>query len=135
MTAEETRLKIGGTWTERADGWWLSVSAASIRKIARTMLEAEARFVAIVALSEPANAMRLSWHWDMGGTLLSAVSFLAEGINVPSIVEIYPGADWAERETRDYYAVTFEGRKETPTLMLRNGDKPGAFLRTSGDRL
>jgi NADH:ubiquinone oxidoreductase subunit C len=135
MTAEETRFEIGGSWTERADGWWLSVSATSIQKIARTMLKAEARFVAIVALSEPANAMQLSWHWDMGGTLLSVVSLLDEGVSVPSIVDIYPGADWAERETRDYYAVTFEGRKDTPTLMLRTGDKPGSFLRTSGDRL
>jgi len=135
MKAEETRLEIGGIWTERADGWWLSVPATSIQKIARTMLKAEARFVAIVALSEPSNAMQLSWHWDMGGTLLSVVSLLAEGVSVPSIVDIYPGADWAERETRDYYAVTFEGRKDTLPLMLRNGDKPGTFLRTSGDRL
>jgi NADH:ubiquinone oxidoreductase subunit C len=97
MTAEETRLEVGGAWTERADGWWLSVSVTSIQKIARTMLKAEARFVAIVALSEPANAMQLSWHWDMGGTLLSVVSLLAEGVSVPSIVDIYPGADWAER--------------------------------------
>jgi NADH:ubiquinone oxidoreductase subunit C len=135
MTAEETRMEIGGSWMERADGWWLSVPAASIQKIAHTMLKAEARFVTIVALSEPANAMQLSWHWDMGGTLLSVVSLLVEGVSVPSIVDIYPGADWAERETRDYYAVTFEGRKDTPTLMLRTGDKPGNFLRTSGDRL
>jgi hypothetical protein len=135
MTAEETRMEIGGSWMERADGWWLSVPAASIQKIAYTMLKAEARFVTIVALSEPANAMQLSWHWDMGGTLLSVVSLLVEGVSVPSIVDIYPGADWAERETRDYYAVTFEGRKDTPTLMLRTGDKPGNFLRTSGDRL
>jgi NADH:ubiquinone oxidoreductase subunit C len=71
----------------------------------------------------------------MEGTLLSVVSFLDEGIAVPSIVDTYPGADWAERETRDYYAVTFEGRKDTPTLMLRDGDKPGRFLRTSGDSL
>jgi NADH:ubiquinone oxidoreductase subunit C len=135
MTAEETRMEIGGSWMERADGWWLSVPAASIQKIAHTMLKAEARFVTIVALSEPANAMQLSWHWDMGGTLLSVVSLLVEGVSVPSIVDIYPGADWAERETRDYYAVTFEGRKDTPTLMLRTFDKPGNFLRTSGDRL
>lgn len=135
MTAEETRVEIGGTWTERPDGWWLSVPATSIPQVARIMLKAEARFVTIVGLSEPDNAMQLSWHWDMSGTLLSVVATLPEGALIPSIVDTYPGADWAERETRDYYAVTFEGRKETPVLMLREGDKPGQFLRTSGDRL
>jgi NADH:ubiquinone oxidoreductase subunit C len=39
------------------------------------------------------------------------------------------GADWAEREARDYYAVTFSGRASTPTLMLREGDEPGVLLR------
>jgi hypothetical protein len=135
MTAEETRLEIGGDWIEHADGWWLQTPAMSIQQIARTMLKAEAHFVAIVALPEPVNAMQLSWHWDIGGTLLSAVSLLAEGVAVPSIVDIYPGADWAERETRDYYAVTFEGRDETPSLMLRDGDRPGALLRKSGEKL
>jgi hypothetical protein len=135
MNAEETRLKIGGNWTERTDGWWLSTPASSIQAIARTMLTVGARFVAIVALPEPVNAMQLSWHWDIGGTLLSAVSLIDEGVSVPSIVDIYPGADWAERETRDYYAVTFEGRADTPTLMLRDGDKPGALLCKSGEKL
>jgi NADH:ubiquinone oxidoreductase subunit C len=135
MRAEDTRLQIGGTWIERADGWWLTVPAASVQEIAHTLLKAEARFVTMVAQSEPNHVLKLSWHWDMEGTLLSVVSFLDEGIAVPSIVDTYPGADWAERETRDYYAVTFEGRKDTPTLMLRDGDKPGRFLRTSGDSL
>jgi hypothetical protein len=135
MTAEETRLKIGGNWTERTDGWWLSTPASSVRQIARTMLAAGARFVTIVALPEPVHAMQLSWHWDMGGTLLSAVSLIPEGIPVPSIVGIYPGADWAERETRDYYAVTFEGRADTQPLMLRDSDKPGVLLCGTGEKL
>lgn len=135
MNAEETRLAIGGNWTERADGWWLPVPAASIQEIARTMLKAGAHFIAIVALPEPTSAMQLSWHWDIGGTLLSVVSLIAEGDAIPSITEIYPGADWAEREARDYYAVTFKGRAATPPLMIRNGDKPGVLLRKSGERL
>jgi NADH-quinone oxidoreductase subunit C len=135
MKADETRLEISGVWTERPDGWWLSVPATSIQDIARTMIKAGARFAAIVAVAEPDNAMRLSWHWDIEGTLLSVKSHLAEGVPVPSIADTYPGAEWAERETRDYYAVAFEGRADTPTLMLRDGDKPGAFMRMSGEKL
>jgi Ni,Fe-hydrogenase III component G len=99
------------------------------------MLAAGARFVTIVALPEPVNTMQLSWHWDIGGTLLSVVSIIAEGASVPSIVDIYPGADWAERETRDYYAVTFEGRADTQPLMLRDSDKPGVLLCQTGEKL
>jgi len=135
MNAEETRQVIGGIWTERPDGWWLSVHAPMIQRIARTMLEAGARFSAIVALPSSGDTMRLSWHWDMGGVLLSVVSEIAEGAPVPSIVDTYPGADWAERETRDYYAVAFEGRADTLPLMLRDGDKPGVLLCKVGEKL
>jgi Ni,Fe-hydrogenase III component G len=135
MTAEETRLEIGGVWTERTDGWWLQIPVASIQQIARIMLKAEAHFVAIVALPDTANDLQLSWHWDISGTLLSVVSILPKGVPVPSIIDTYPGADWAERETRDYYAVTFDGRVDTPSLMLRDGDQPGALLRKSGEKL
>ena len=51
---------------------------------------------------------------------------------MPTIADIYPGADWAERETRDYFAVEFEGRDSTPPLMLRDTDRPGILLETNG---
>jgi NADH:ubiquinone oxidoreductase subunit C len=135
MNREQTRLEIGGDWLERADGWWLTVPAASIQQIARTMLKAEARFAAIVALPENENGIRISWHWDMAGTLLSVVSHLAAGMKAPSIADTYPGADWAEREAREYYAVEFDGRAETPPLMLRDTDRTGVLLCKTGERL
>lgn len=135
MNDVETRRDVGGIWTERSDGWWLSVPAASIQDIARTMLKAEARFVTIVALPAPAGEMRILWHWDTGGVLLSVETLLAEGKPVPSIVDSYPGADWAEREMRDYYGVAIEGRPDISPLMLRDGDKPGVLLCKSGEKL
>jgi len=53
---------------------------------------------------------------------------------LPSIVDIYCGADWAEREAHEYYAVTFEGRASTLPLMLPEGDPPGILLRHPGGR-
>jgi len=40
----------------------------------------------------------------------------------------------AERETRDYYAVPFEGRLSTPPLMLREEDAPGMMLSPEAGR-
>ena len=135
MNAEEMRKKIGGIWTERADGWWLTVSALRIQNVARAMREAGARFAAIVAQPASEKRIQLSWHWDIDGTLFSVRATLATGATVPSIVDTYPGADWAERETRDYYSVVFEGRTDTLPLMLRDGDKPGVLLCNVGEKL
>ena len=121
-------------WSQRAGGEWLSASLGDIRSIAQSMLERGARFAALVVTQTETDDLRLVWHWDLRGKLFSVESTAALDTPLPSIVDIYCGADWAERETRDYYAVTFEGRASTPPLMLREGDPPGLLLRSEGGR-
>jgi hypothetical protein len=128
MSAAEIREQMGGSWEERSDGWWLPLPPEHIPAAARTMLAGGARFVALVASPGSQGEFGLSWHWDLKGTLLSVTTTLAAGRPAPSIVDIYVGADWAERETRDYYAITFEGRLSTTSLMLREEDAPGMML-------
>jgi len=132
MNAVGLRETIAGAWSERAGGFWLRVHAHEVRGAARAMLEGGARLSALVTTPGEGGALRLWWSWDDAGTLLSVEIALAEGAAAPSIVDIYPGADWAEREARDYYAVRFDGRADTPPLMLREGDAPGVLLRDRG---
>lgn len=132
MNAQEMREHSGGSWQARADGWWRQAGLDQVRSVARHMREGGARFAALTVRPD-GGSMKLSWHWDVAGILLSieVVMDLAEAI--PSVVDIWPGADWAEREARDYYAVRFSGRESTPPLMLREGDAPGVLLRTAQD--
>jgi len=134
VTPTELRERVGGAWTERSCGWWVSLPASQIRGAARVMREGGARFSALVVRPFGAGSLQLSWHWDFNGTLLSAETTLAMGDPAPSIVDFYPGADWAERETRDYYAVSFPERTCTPPLMLREKDSPGILLEGEGTR-
>ena len=134
IDAASLRLKIGGDWIDRSGAWWLQAPPGQVRGLARQMLEGEARFASVVAAPAAGGALRVSWHWDVYGTLLSVESMLAAGGLMPTIADIYPGADWAERETRDYFAVTFEGRESTPPLMLRDTDAPGILLARTGAR-
>ena len=126
--------RIGGTWSERAGAAWLRVRLEDVRPAARIMLEGGARLATILA-RPPAGAegVRLSWHFAIGGAILALEIALSEGQAAPSIADIYPGADWAERETRDYYAVSFAGREATLPLVLGPGDDPGILL-PKGDR-
>ena len=132
MSAETLRARIGGNWAQRADGWWLAIPLDQIRSVAPLMREGGARLAALVPREIRPGALHLSWHWDFQGTLLSVETDCAQGDAVPSIVDIYPGADWAEREARDYFAVTFAERADTPPLMLRDGDTPGILLHSEG---
>ena len=134
MDAGTLRRKIGGEWSGRSGSWWLLVTIGQVRGVARQMLDGEARFASLVATPLDGGALRVMWHWDVQGTLLSLESILPPGSSMPTIADIYPGADWAERETRDYFAVTFEGRESTPPLMLRASDAPGILLASKGAR-
>jgi respiratory-subunit NADH dehydrogenase subunit len=128
MNASEIRALIGGSWEERADGWWRGTAPGELRGAARAMRDGGARFAALVPSAVPEGMLRLTWHWDVGGTLLTLDATVATGVAVPSIVDLLPAADWAEREARDYYAVAFEGRPSTAPLMLRDGDTAGVML-------
>jgi respiratory-subunit NADH dehydrogenase subunit len=128
MTAEGLRERLGGTWAERGGAWRRAVDAGEVRAVARAMLEAEARFAALVARPCAGGGARLAWHWDAAGALLSLEATLPAGAAAPSIADVYPGADWAEREAHDAYGVAFTGRATQEPLLRREGDAPGLLL-------
>ena len=51
-----------------------------------------------------------------------------EGNCVPTISHIYPGADWHERETRDFFGLTFSGHPNMNPFILDASDKDLAPL-------
>ena len=119
-------------WQERPGQARLEATLGEIRSIVQTMLDFAARFVALVVNQTRAGDLRLAWHWDLNGKLYSVESTSHLTTPLPTIADIYCGADWAEREAREYYAVTFEGRASTLPLMLPEGDPPGLLLRHPG---
>jgi hypothetical protein len=127
MNAEQPRAHLAdfGKWSLRPDGWWLTSPAAGVRALATAMLAAEARLATITAIPESDRCVRLAYHFDLLGVLYTVV-VTAVG-SAPSIVDIYPGADWIEREIRDHYALGFAGRPACEPLVLRTHAEAGVF--------
>jgi len=46
-----------------------------------------------------------------------------EDMSLPSICDIYQGANWHERETRDLYGVNFDGHPNLKPLLLSDEDQ------------
>ncbi|BDU72804.1 NADH-quinone oxidoreductase subunit C [Mesoterricola silvestris] len=127
MMTEILRERCGGEWVRRLDGWWRCLALEEVVPAARALKEGGARFATL--LVRPVDGgLQVSWHWDLGGTLLSLRATVAGDAVLPSLGDLWPCTDWAEREARDYYAVSFSGRETTPPLMLREGDAPGVLL-------
>jgi len=123
-------LDATGTSEVRGGGWWAVWPDLDVHAMAVAMLAHEVRLVTITALPHPDGGLRLIYHWDVGPALLNLETTVRAG-HVPTISDVLPAADWAEREIRDYYGTTFDGRATTPPLMLRDDDVPGLFSRTS----
>lgn len=122
-------LGLGEGWRWEKGSWWLEAGAsADARAFAAKAIACDARFVAITAAERADGAIRLDYQWDMDGQLLSYTVQTREK-KIPSIVDLVPAADWAERETREYFAVEFTGRRALAPLMLRSGDPIGILLR------
>jgi Ni,Fe-hydrogenase III component G len=130
MDANAMAEKLGKATSheQRHDGLWLTIPDIDVRAMANLMIDNESRFVTMTALPD-GDGLRFIYHWDVEGALLNVSVPIVNNVAM-SIADILPAADWIEREARDYYAVEFEGRSETPPLMLRDDDEPGLFSRT-----
>ena len=131
MDANEVlvELAVAAVWEIRRDALWVEAPGLDVSAMARLMRGIEARWVTLTVTPASGGGFRLIYHWDLEGKLLNIVTF-STGPRVTSVADIWPAAEWVEREARDYYALEFEGRHDTPALMLRPGDEPGLFSRT-----
>lgn len=131
MHVEEVLRELNprGTAERRSTGLWADWPDLDVRAMADLMRRHRIRLVTLTAVPLTENTLRLIYHWDADGQLLSLATTVAAG-HIPSISDILPAADWVEREIRDYYGPEFDGRDSTPPLMLREGDPPGLFTRT-----
>jgi len=113
----------------KLDGYWASPTELDVRGMATLLLAHGVRLITLTAVPDATGGYRVIYHWDVDDSVVN-VSVAATAGRIASIADILPAADWVEREIRDYYALEFDGRAETPTLMLREGDEPGLFSRT-----
>jgi hypothetical protein len=131
MKASELRGEIGGTWTEEGGAWHRSAELGELPEIARQMRRAGARFATLLGYVPDGKDLVFRWYFDLDATLLGIEAVVGHGARIPSITDFYCGADWAEREARDYFDVSFSFRESTDPLVLRAEDAPGVLLEGS----
>jgi len=107
----------------------LAVDASKIVEIARFLRDDSGcrfvSFVDITAVDYPGRENRFDvvYHF-MSPTLNARIRLKAEAsetTQVPSIIDVYPGADWFEREAYDLYGVIFVGHPDMRRLLTDYG--------------
>jgi len=74
-----------------------------------------------VTAVDAAPQLMVVYHFShVGGGCRVALKTLTDRVkpSVPSVQDIYPGANWHEREAHDFYGVVFEGHPDLSPLIL-----------------
>jgi len=107
----------------------ISVEIAKIVEVMRFLRDdPRCRFVSFVdatAVDYPARAERFDVVYHlMSPTLNTRIrvkGVAGETTQVPSIIDVFPGADWFEREAYDLYGVIFTGHPDMRRLLTDYG--------------
>jgi NADH-quinone oxidoreductase subunit C len=87
--------------------------AKSLRDCGFTLLD--------LSTIETAEGFLLTWHFDcLEKPLRVALRVLSPGPNpsCPSLYSVFQGAEWHERESRDFFGVSFPGNPNLAPLLL-----------------
>jgi NADH-quinone oxidoreductase subunit C len=107
----------------------LHVEAGEIVKIATFLRDdPRCRFLCIIdvtAVDWPAREKRFDvvWHFlsPTRNRRIRVKALVDEKTAVPSIISVFPGADWFERETYDLYGVLFTGHPDMRRILTDYG--------------
>ncbi len=107
----------------------LAVEAARIVDVVRFLRDDPGcrfvNFIDVTAVDYPGREQRFEVVYHLMSPTLNARIRLkaaaSETTQVPSIITVFPGADWFERETYDLYGVIFTGHPDMRRLLTDYG--------------
>jgi NADH-quinone oxidoreductase subunit C len=109
-----------------AEAW---VKPANIRKAAQKLYE-DKWMIEDLSVLDTAEGLLVCYHFDrMHRPGRIVVRVMAKDGAVPSIADIFQGANWHEREARDFHAVDFSGHPNLWPLLLPADMEPGVLLK------
>jgi NADH-quinone oxidoreductase subunit C len=100
--------------------WQVFLPAASLVPAAKRLFAAEWHLEDISAL-DCAEGYVVTYHFahfERPGRAAIRVMAPHDAPTVPSIAAVYAGAEWHERETRDFHGVVFEGNPNLIPLLI-----------------
>lgn len=100
--------------------WSVFLEPGQLVRAARKLYEAEYSLEDVLALDFEEGFLVL-YHfnrWTIEERVVLRVLVSKDNPVVPSIASIYHGAEWHERETRDFHGVVFEGNPNLVPLLM-----------------
>jgi NADH-quinone oxidoreductase subunit C len=116
---------LTGPVRQRHDETEIRIGAGSVADVLRALHdEPELGFKMLLDLTavDTGTHMQVVWHlWSP--TSADWLRVIADGLSrddprVPSVVALWPGAEWQEREAYDMFGITFEGNRDLRRIYM-----------------
>lgn len=104
--------------------WSVFLVPGQVVSAARKLIEAEYSLEDIFAMDFEEGFL-VHYHfnrWTLNERIVLRVLVPRDNPTIPSIAGIFHGAEWHERETRDFHGVNFEGNPNLVPLLMRAED-------------
>ena len=105
--------------------WSVFLAPGQILKAAGKLFKAEYSLEDILALDVDEGFL-VQYHfdrWTLNERVVLRIFVSKDNPVVPSITSVFDGAEWHERETRDFHGVEFEGNPNLVPLLMAVEDK------------
>ena len=90
----------------------------STRDLASLMLKEFGARISSISAVDLGLDFQVVYHYSLGGLVLSFRVIVPKEVgSLPSIADIYPGAEWLEGEASDLFGIRFEGGREERTIL------------------
>ncbi len=111
--------------------------AKRLRDAAQALRDREFLIEDVVAVDAEPSMMVVYHLHHVGGGCRVALRVLTDrnSPTVPSVQDVFPGANWHEREQHDFFGVVFEGHPDLSPLILPEDAGDLRPLRKEGKRL
>ncbi|MFA6009903.1 MAG: NADH-quinone oxidoreductase subunit C [Desulfobacteraceae bacterium] len=122
----------------KKSGYHLEVklNETQVQNFARMMYETEfyLDFVTAVHVAPCFQVVYQFAHFNEA-CRINAKAMANEAREIPTIADVFQGAEWHERETHDFYGVVFTGHPDLRTLLLSEEDADLKPLLKKEDKL
>jgi len=95
------------------------VNKRDLEEIAKILKEKFGAHLSMITCRDADKEFEVIYHFDINGNLLNLKALTSKAIpKVPSIIIIFPVADFYEREIMDLFGVKFEGHPKPRRFIL-----------------
>lgn len=115
----------------KPDGFWMIAPDLDVLELAKALKDAQAHFSTMTGSMASEKETSVNYHFFINNQAYNFKALTREN-KIASISNIYPAAEWIEREIQDLYKTEFTGHPHPERLIRPTQLEPGFFREPGG---